>query len=189
MGRVLGATLLAEVPELLDGKQIASLLGVAPFNRDSGMLRGRRAVWGGRAQVRQTLYMATLAASRHNPVIRDFYLRLCAAGKAKKAALTAHAQAARHPQQHAQARRRVGPVVRENGGPSRTAFNTVALPAGEGATPRRLPVPRPAGGVLPLDGVLQRSPGGSGSRWISRARLYRPRASAISSFRDWLSPR
>ena len=91
VGRVLGATLLAEVPELgeLDGKQIASLLGVAPFNRDSGMLRGRRAVWGGRAQVRQTLCMATLAASRHNPVIRDFYLRLCAAGKAKKAALTA----------------------------------------------------------------------------------------------------
>ena len=91
VGPVLGATLLAEVPELgeLGGKQIASLLGVAPFNRDSGMLRGRRTVWGGRAQVRQTLYMATLTATRHNPVIRDFYLRLCAAGKAKKAALTA----------------------------------------------------------------------------------------------------
>ena len=87
VGPVLGATLLAEVPELgeLGGKQIASLLGVAPFNRDSGTLRGRRTVWGGRAPARQTLYMATLAASRHNPVIRDFYLRLCAAGKAKKA--------------------------------------------------------------------------------------------------------
>ena len=91
VGPVLGATLLAEVPELgeLGGKQIASLLGVAPFNRDSGMLRGRRTVWGGRAQVRQTLYMATLTATRHNPVIRDFYLRLCGSGKAKKAALTA----------------------------------------------------------------------------------------------------
>ena len=91
VGPVLGMTLLAEVPELgeLDRKEIASLLGVAPFNRDSGMLRGRRTVWGGRAPARQTLYMATLAASRHNPVIRDFYLRLCAAGKAKKVALTA----------------------------------------------------------------------------------------------------
>ena len=91
MGPVLGATLLAEVPELgeLSGKQIASLLGVAPFNRDSGALRGRRTVWGGRAPARQTLFMATLAATRHNPLIRAFYLRLCAAGKAKKTALTA----------------------------------------------------------------------------------------------------
>lgn len=91
VGPVLGVTLLAEVPELgeLSGKQIASLLGVAPFNRDSGLLRGRRTVWGGRAPARQTLFMATLAATRHNPLIRAFYLRLCAAGKAKKTALTA----------------------------------------------------------------------------------------------------
>ncbi len=91
VGPVLGATLLVEVPELgeLSGKQIASLLGVAPFNRDSGALRGRRTVWGGRAPARQTLFMATLAATRHNPLIQAFYLRLCAAGKAKKAALTA----------------------------------------------------------------------------------------------------
>ena len=91
VGPVLGMTLLAEVPELgeLGGKQIASLLGVAPFNRDSGILRGRRTVWGGRAPARQTLYMATLTATRHNPVIRDFYLRLCGSGKAKKVALTA----------------------------------------------------------------------------------------------------
>ena len=126
MGPVLGMTLLAEVPELgeLGGKQIASLLGVAPFS-DSGTLRGRRR----RAPARQTLYMATLTATRHNPVIRDFYLRLCGSGKAKKVALTACMRKLLVILNHAQARRRVGPVVRENGGPSRTeplTFNTVA---------------------------------------------------------------
>lgn len=91
VGRVMATTLLAELPELgkLNRKQIAALVGVAPLNRDSGTFRGKRSVWGGRASVRGVLYMATLVASRHNPVIRSFYDRLCAAGKAKKVALTA----------------------------------------------------------------------------------------------------
>jgi transposase len=91
VGPVLSATLLADLPELgtLGRKQIAALVGVAPLNRDSGTLRGKRTVWGGRAKVRATLYMATLAATRHNAVIRAFYQRLCAVGKEKKLALTA----------------------------------------------------------------------------------------------------
>lgn len=91
VGPVLARTLLASVPELgtLNRKQIAALIGVAPLNRDSGSRRGRRKVWGGRAPVRAVLYMATVAASRCNPVIKAFYARLLAAGKAKKVALTA----------------------------------------------------------------------------------------------------
>ena len=91
VGPVLTATLLANLPELgtLTGKQIAALVGVAPLNRDSGTLRGKRTVWGGRAQVRAVLYMGAIVAARFNPVIRAFYRRLCAAGKAKKVALTA----------------------------------------------------------------------------------------------------
>jgi transposase len=91
VGPVLTLTLVAEVPELgtLDRRQIAALVGVAPFNRDSGTLRGKRTVWGGRATVRAALYMATLVATRFNPVIRAFYQRLLAAGKPKKVALTA----------------------------------------------------------------------------------------------------
>lgn len=91
VGPVLSLTLLAELPELgtLDRRQIASLVGVAPLNRDSGSFRGQRTVWGGRARVRTVLYMGTLVATRHNPVIKAFYQRLCAAGKAKKVALTA----------------------------------------------------------------------------------------------------
>lgn len=91
VGRIMSATLLAAVPELgtLDRKQIASLIGVAPFNRDSGKMRGKRAIWGGRAPVRAVLYMATVASTRHNPTIRAFYKRLIAAGKAPKLALTA----------------------------------------------------------------------------------------------------
>lgn len=83
--------LLAWLPELgtLNRKQIAALAGLAPFNRDSGQLRGKRAVWGGRVRVRAFLYMATVAASRCNPVIRAFYQRLRQAGKAAKVALTA----------------------------------------------------------------------------------------------------
>jgi transposase len=83
--------LLAWLPELgtLTRKQIAALAGLAPFNRDSGQWRGRRAVWGGRAHVRAFLYMATVSASRCNPVIRTFYQRLRDAGKPAKVALTA----------------------------------------------------------------------------------------------------
>jgi len=91
VGPVLAMTLLADLPELgtLDRKRIAALVGVAPLNRDSGTLRGKRTIWGGRATVRTALYMATLAATRWNPVIRAFYQRLCLAGKAKKTALIA----------------------------------------------------------------------------------------------------
>jgi transposase len=91
IGPTTALSLLAEVPELgqLDRKAIAALVGVAPLNCESGTLRGRRLVWGGRARVRATLYMAALAATKHNPVIRAFYQRLCAAGKPKKVALTA----------------------------------------------------------------------------------------------------
>lgn len=91
IGPVLATTLLANLPELgtLTHKQIAALVGVAPLNRDSGTLRGKRTVWGGRAQVRAALYMAAIVAARFNPVIRAFYQRLCAAGKAKKVALVA----------------------------------------------------------------------------------------------------
>ena len=91
VGEQLALTLLAYLPELgtLDRRQIAALVGVAPFNRDSGTLRGKRTVWGGRARVRAVLYMSALAATRYNPVIRDFYQRLLAAGKPKKLALTA----------------------------------------------------------------------------------------------------
>lgn len=91
VGPVLATTLLADLPELgrLNRKQIAALVGVAPLNRDSGQFRGRRRVWGGRAPVRATLYMAVVASLRCNPVIRAFYDRLCAAGKPRKVALTA----------------------------------------------------------------------------------------------------
>ena len=91
VGEQVSLTLLAYLPELgaLDRRQIAALVGVAPFNRDSGTMRGRRTIWGGRARVRAALYMGALVATRHNPVIKDFYLRLLAAGKPNKVALTA----------------------------------------------------------------------------------------------------
>lgn len=91
VGPVLCRTLLANLPELssLNRKQIAALVGVAPFCRDSGSLRGKRTIWGGRAQVRAALYMGTLVATRHNPVIKSFYHRLLGAGKNKKLALAA----------------------------------------------------------------------------------------------------
>jgi transposase len=84
-------TLVLDLPELgtLSRQRIAALVGVAPFNRDSGTLRGTRTTWGGRAHVRATLYMSALVAVRYNPVLKAFYQRLCAAGKAKKVALTA----------------------------------------------------------------------------------------------------
>ena len=91
VGEQISLSLLAYLPELgtLDRKRIAALVGVAPFNRDSGPRPGKRSVWGGRARVRAALYMGALTASRCNPVIRDFYQRLLAAGKPKKVALTA----------------------------------------------------------------------------------------------------
>jgi len=94
VGRVTVGTMLALLPELgmLTRKQIASLVGVAPFNRDSGTLRGRRSVWGGRASVRAVLYMAALVGTRFNPALRAMYLRLIAAGKRKKVAVVACAR-------------------------------------------------------------------------------------------------
>ena len=91
VGEQLSLSLLAYVPELgtLDRRQIAALVGVAPFSRDSGTLRGKRTIWGGRARVRAALYMGALVATRFNPVIRVFYQRLLAAGKVKKVALVA----------------------------------------------------------------------------------------------------
>ena len=91
VGEQLSLTLLAHLPELgtLDRRQIAALVGVAPFNRESGTLRGKRTVWGGRPRVRATLYMGAMVASRHNPVIRDYYQKLLAAGKPNKVALVA----------------------------------------------------------------------------------------------------
>ncbi|OGP23540.1 MAG: hypothetical protein A2X99_11590 [Deltaproteobacteria bacterium GWB2_55_19] len=91
VGPVLAVTLLANLPELgkLNRKQVAAIAGVAPLNRDSGKLRGKRTIWGGRSQVRRVLYMGALVATRYNPAIRGFYMRLCAAGKAKKTALVA----------------------------------------------------------------------------------------------------
>ncbi|MFA5091014.1 MAG: IS110 family transposase [Candidatus Omnitrophota bacterium] len=91
VGKVLSATLLAELPELgkLNRRQIAALVGVAPFNRDSGLMRGKRSVWGGRASVRAVLYMAALVSTRFNPVIKSFYQRLLEKGKAKKVAIVA----------------------------------------------------------------------------------------------------
>ena len=91
VGKVVSTTLLIELPELgqLNRRQIAALVGIAPLNRDSGTLRGRRTVWGGRAKLRSVLYMAALVGVRRNPVIATFYERLVKAGKAKKVALVA----------------------------------------------------------------------------------------------------
>ena len=91
IGPVASATLIADLPELgrLTRRQIAALVGVAPVACDSGQMRGRRRIQGGRFQIRRTLYMATLTAARHNPVIRAHYTRLIAAGKLKKVALIA----------------------------------------------------------------------------------------------------
>jgi transposase len=91
VGPVTRIMLMARLPELgrLRGREIAALVGVAPFNCDSGQQRGERHIWGGRADVRSVLYMATCAAVRFNPVMRAYYERLCAAGKVRKVALTA----------------------------------------------------------------------------------------------------
>lgn len=91
IGPVVSRTLIGELPELghLSRRQIAALVGVAPLNRDSGTLRGKRMVWGGRRSVRVALYMAALTASQRNPLIREFYQRLRERGKPPKVALTA----------------------------------------------------------------------------------------------------
>jgi transposase len=91
VGKVLSSTLIAQLPELgmLNRKQIAALAGLAPFNRDSGNMRGSRCIWGGRAQLRRVLYMAAVAGVRSNPTIRTFYLRLRTNGKHAKPALIA----------------------------------------------------------------------------------------------------
>ena len=91
VGPTCATTLIAQVPELgiLGRKQISALIGVAPLNRDSGHKKGRRTTWGGRASVRAVLYMSTLVATRHNPVIRDFYNHLISHGKLHKVAMTA----------------------------------------------------------------------------------------------------
>jgi transposase len=91
VGNIVATTLLSCLPELgtLSPKQISSLVGLAPMNCDSGQMRGKRRITGGRAQVRSVLYMSALVATRFNPVIRDFYNRLVERGKLKKVALTA----------------------------------------------------------------------------------------------------
>ncbi len=91
IGPVVAYTLLADLPELgtLGRRQVAALAGVAPLAYDSGPLRGKRLVWGGRAPVRHTLYMAALVGVRHNRTLRTFYARLVAAGTPKKLALVA----------------------------------------------------------------------------------------------------
>lgn len=91
IGPTVARTLLAELPELgrLDRRAIAALVGVAPFNRDSGQWRGRRMIHGGRASVRTALYMSALVATRHNATLKQFYQRLRAAGKPSKVALVA----------------------------------------------------------------------------------------------------
>jgi len=91
VGPVLSTTLLADLPELgtLGHKQIAALVGVAPLNRDSGRSRGKRTIWGGRANVRAVLYMAATTAIRRNPTIQALYTRLTAAGKTHQVAITA----------------------------------------------------------------------------------------------------
>ena len=91
VGRILTATLLAHLPELgkVNRKEIAALVGVAPYNRDSGKMRGARRIWGGRSEIRPVLYMATVASLRVNPTIRAKYDRLVAQGKPKKVVLTA----------------------------------------------------------------------------------------------------
>lgn len=91
VGPIVSVAVIADLPELgsLSGKEISALAGLAPLNRDSGTMRGKRTIWGGRASVRRILYMATLTAMRFNAKIKVFYDRLCAAGKPKKVAITA----------------------------------------------------------------------------------------------------
>ena len=91
VGPVLSMTLLSSLPELetLNRKQIAALVGVAPLNRDSGLFRGQRMIWGGRGRIRSVLYMSVTCAIRFNPMLKTFYQRLRDAGKLHKVAMTA----------------------------------------------------------------------------------------------------
>lgn len=91
VGPIVATGIISDLPELgsLNSKEIAALAGLAPYNRDSGNMRGKRTTWGGRASVRCILYMATLSAMRYNPQIKAFYERLCNAGKLKKVAMVA----------------------------------------------------------------------------------------------------
>lgn len=91
IGPVVSSSLIGQLPELgtLSSPTITALVGLAPYNRDSGSFKGKRIIWGGRKSARDILYMAALVASRHNPIIRSFYQKLCAAGKPKKVALVA----------------------------------------------------------------------------------------------------
>lgn len=91
VGRNLALTLLSDLPELgtLNRKQIAALCGLAPFNRDSGQMRGKRSVWGGRSSVRAAVYMAAFSAVRWNPLLKEFYQRLVDSGKRRKVAMVA----------------------------------------------------------------------------------------------------
>ncbi|KGT87759.1 IS110 family transposase [Enterobacter cancerogenus] len=91
IGPVTQAAILSQLPELgyLNRRQISALVGVCPYDRDSGQLRGKRAIWGGRSGLRATLYMAMLSAVRYNPQIKSFYTSLVARGKPKKVAITA----------------------------------------------------------------------------------------------------
>ena len=91
VGKVLSMSLMAKLPELgrLNRREAAALVGVAPLNRDSGRMKGRRSIWGGRADVRTALYMSTLAAVRFNPVMKAYYIKLKDNGKMPKVALTA----------------------------------------------------------------------------------------------------
>lgn len=94
VGEVISMTLIADLPELgkVNHKEIAALVGLAPLNRDSGFMQGKRSIWGGRAMVRTALYMGALVAIRFNPVLKAFYEKLCQAGKLKKVALIACAR-------------------------------------------------------------------------------------------------
>lgn len=91
VGPTTAAVLIGQLPELgqLNRQKIAALVGLAPFNQDSGKHKGQRHIWGGRAHVRHALYMATLSAVRHNPALKAFYQRLSSAGKPQKVVLTA----------------------------------------------------------------------------------------------------
>ena len=124
VGPVLATTLFANLPELgtLTRKEVAALAGVAPFPRDSGTLKGRRAIWGGRAHVRAALYMAELVATRRNPVIRAFYLQ---GGEGKKVSVDGlHAEATHHSQCDAEERNAVASCGQSAG----LIFKTVADP-------------------------------------------------------------